>query len=128
MDDGLLIMASNYRPHYIAMTLAHFGNKIINKVMEKYDYSALYVAQVQAKSKAKIISTLRTDPFVSYSFDRSDINAVKDAIKKTVKLLFESGAVKVYLPIIGSIPIIDSDKSLNQVIDNLEPKDLEIIS
>jgi len=128
MDDGLLIMASNYRRHYLAMTLAHFGNTVINEVMEKYDYCGLFVAQVQAKSKARIISAFRTDPFVQYNFDPADEPAIKDAIKKTVKLLFHSGAKKIYLPILGSMPVTNSGASLNKAILNLKPKDLEIVS
>ena len=128
MDEGLLIMASNYRPHYLAMTLAHFGNNTINEVMEKYNHCGLYVAQVQAQSKARIISAFRTDPFVHYNFDPADESAIKDAIKKTVKLLFHSGAKKIYLPIVGSMPVTNSGASLNKAIQNLKPKDLEIVS
>ena len=128
MDDGLLIMASNYRHHYLAMTLAHFGNKVINEVMERYDNCGLYVAQIHTKSKAKVISTFKSDPFVKYDFDPEDMPAIKDAIRKTVKLFFQSGAKKVYLPIVDSIPITDPGKSLNQVIDDLKPKNVEIVS
>lgn len=128
MNEGLLIMASNYQRHYLSMTLAHFGNDVVNQVMERFDYCGLYVAQVQAKSKARVISTFRSDPFVFYNFDLDDMPAIKDAIRKTVLLLFKSGAKKVYLPIIGSDPINDSENSLNQIIKNLKPKDLEIVS
>ena len=128
MDEGLLIMGSNYRPHYLAMTLAHFGNNTINEVMEKYDYCGLYVAQVQAKSKARIISTFRTDPFVKYHFDPVDMPAIIGGIKKTVKLLFQSGAKKVYLPIVGSVPITNPKISLKQAIQKLKSEDLEIVS
>jgi len=128
MDEGLLIMASNYRPHYLAMTLAHLGNTVINDVMEKYDYCGLFVAQIQAKSKGKVISAFRTDPFVRYNFDPDDMFAIIDAMEKTVKLLFQSGARKVYLPVIGSVPVMDPESSFKQAIQNLKSEDLEIVS
>jgi len=128
IDDGLLIMASNYRRHYLAMTLAHFGNTVINEVMEKYDYCGLFVAQIQAKSKGKVISAFRTDPFVRYNFDPDDMSAIIDAMEKTVKLLFQSGARKVYLPVIGSVPVMDPESSFKQAIQNLKSEDLEIVS
>tara|TARA_Y100000996_G_scaffold399294_1_gene368182 strand:+ start:1412 stop:2893 length:1482 start_codon:yes stop_codon:yes gene_type:complete len=128
MDQGLLIMASNYQPHYLAMTLEHFGNNTINDVMERYEYCGLFVAQVQAKSKGKILSISDESPFVSYNLNINDIPSLKNAIKKTTKLLFASGAKKVFLPIRDTKPINDPGSSLEKTIDNLNPRKLEIVS
>ena len=128
MDEGLLIMPSNYRQNYLAMTMSHFNNNEINNVMEKYDYCGLFVAQIQANSKAKIVSSFRKEPFVHYSFDDNDMPLVIDAIKKTVKLLFYSGATKVYLPIIGSSPIKNYISDLENQLHNIKAKNLEIVS
>jgi choline dehydrogenase-like flavoprotein len=128
MDDGLLIMPSNYKKNYLAMALSHFKNETINYILDKYEYCGLFVAQVQAKSKARVSSFLRTEPFVTYSFNKDDLPQIINAIKKTTKLLFKSGAKKVYLPIIGSTPITDYNKSLDKELKNLNPKNLEIVT
>jgi choline dehydrogenase-like flavoprotein len=60
MDEGLLIMPSNYRKNYLAMALSHFKNNEINDILNKYSYSGLFVAQIKAKSKARVSSTLKT--------------------------------------------------------------------
>ncbi len=128
MNQGLLIMASNYQPHYLAMTLEHFGNNTINSVMERYEYCGLFVAQVQAKSKGRISNLYDESPLVTYSFNKMDLPLIKNAIKKTAKLLFQSGAVKVFLPIRGSKPIRQSELKKSKVIQNLKPKELELVS
>ena len=128
MDEGLLIMPSNYRKNYLAMALSHFKNNEINNILNKYAFSGLFVAQIKAKSKARVSSILRTEPFVTYKFDKSDLPQVINAIQKTTKLLFNSGAKKVYLPIVGSSPIENYKKSLDRELENLNPKNLEIIT
>ena len=67
-------------------------------------------------------------PFVSYNLNISDIPSLKNAIKKTTKLLFASGAKKVFLPIRDTKPINDPGSSLEKTIDNLNPRKLEIVS
>ena len=127
MDDGVLMMPSNYRPHYVAMTLAHFGNEVVNTVMERFDYSALYVAQVQAHSKGVVSSVFGSDPFVHYTFDKKDMPPIRDAFDKMARLLFRAGANTVYLPLVGSKPI-HSYEELGKVIDDLDHRLLELVS
>jgi len=127
MDSGLLIMASNYQPHYLAMTLSHFGNEIINDVMDKYANCGLYVAQIQPESKGRVISALKGSSFVTYKFDINDLKKIRDSIIKTSRLLFEAGAKKVYLPVVGTSPIIDNGM-LENAVNSLTPGNIEIVS
>lgn len=98
---GLLMMASNVKPHYIAMTLSHFNNHVINRVLKYYRNSSIYVSMIKPRSKAKIYSWFKK-PLVMYSIHKSDIPAIKYALLKLSQLLFESGASEIYLPIAKS--------------------------
>lgn len=127
-NQDLLIMASNYRKNYLGMTMAHFNNNTINKVMERYNYCGLYVAQLRAESKGKVYSGFR-EPIVTYSFDERDMIKIKDSIKKTVRLLFHSGAKTIYLPVKGSKPIFNPDGHyFRGILKNLKKEQLEMIT
>lgn len=125
--DGLLIMASNIKPHYIAMTLSHYSNDVINSVLENYNNMGIFVAMIRPKSIAHITSRLGGQPMVSYRFDPDDLPMIKNALRRTADLLFQGGAIELYMPISG----IESVKSLHELdrkLDGLTPGNIEIIT
>lgn len=124
---GLLIMASNLQPHYVSTTLAHHGNQAIDHVLHNYSKSAIYVAMIRSESKAHISNGFGDNPIIWYRFDSSDLIKAQHALHRTAELLFQSGAVELYLPISGSGPM-RSLSDVDRVVRKVEAKNLEMIS
>ncbi|MCK5505533.1 MAG: GMC family oxidoreductase [Thermodesulfovibrionia bacterium] len=125
--EGLLIMAANIKPHYVAMTLSNYDNDVINSILEKYQNLGIFVAMIRPKSTAHIISRLGNNPIVTYRFDPDDLSMITTALRRTAKLLFQGGAVELYMPFAGAEGI----KSLSELdlkLERLTPEQLEIIT
>jgi choline dehydrogenase-like flavoprotein len=125
--EGLLIMASNLKPHYIAMTLSHYSNDVINSVLEHYQNLGIFVAMIRPKSTAYITSRLGDQPLVSYRFDPEDLSKIKIALRRTASLLFQGGAIELYMPIAG-MERVKSLSELDRKLDRITPDRLEIIT
>lgn len=126
-NEGTLFMASTMRRTYLAMTFSHFGTKAVDRALEDYRLHGLYVAMIKPQSKAHIVSCLGEHPFVWYKFDPADIVLIKRALKQAAKLLFASGAVELYLPIVGSTAIRDMAQ-LDLVLEKTPARHYEIIT
>ncbi|MFC1522181.1 GMC family oxidoreductase N-terminal domain-containing protein [Elusimicrobiota bacterium] len=126
-DEGLLMMASNWQPHYMAATLSHLGSKAIDDVLRDYDRSALYVAQVRAKSLARVMNVGGNAPFVWYQLDKKDIPAVHAALSRLGNLLFAAGAKTLYLPLSGSSPV-HSMQELESELNKSRISDFKLVS
>jgi len=124
--EGLLIMASNLKPHYIAMTLSHYGNEVINKVLENYQSLGIFAAMIRPKSIAHIISWFGDQPIVFYRFDPEDLSRIKLALRRTASLLFQGGAIELYMPIAG-IGVVRSLKELDRKFIGVKPGNIEIL-
>jgi choline dehydrogenase-like flavoprotein len=125
--EGLLIMASNIRPHYIAMTLSHYSNDVINTVLENYNNLGIFVAMIRTHSTAHVISRFGDHPIVSYRFDPDDLSRIKIALRRTANLLFHGGALELYMPIAG-MEGVKSLHDLDRKLDNVKPETLQIIT
>jgi len=125
--EGLLIMASNMRAHYVAMTLSHYGNEVINDALNHYENLGIFVAMIRPKSIARVFSFWGDQPVVSYVFHPEDLTKIKNALRKTACLLFEGGACELYLPVSG-IGRISSLKELDRKLEEIGPERLEIIT
>ncbi len=125
--EGLLIMASNMKSNYIAMTLSHYGNDVINSVLDNYQNLGIFVAMIRPKSTAHITSRLGDNPIVSYRFDPNDLPTIKTALRNTAILLFQGGAVELYMPIAG-IEKVESLNELDRKLNEVSPENLEIIT
>lgn len=125
--EGLLIMASNIKPHYIAMTLSHYSNDVINSVLENYNNLGIFVAMIRPQSTACIISRLGDQPMVSYRFEPDDLSRIKIALQRTANLLFQGGAVELYMPIAG-FERVKSLYDLDRKLDGIKPENLQIIT
>ena len=64
---------------------------------------------------------------VSYRFDPEDLSSIKTALRRTATLLFEGGAVELYMPIAG-IGTVSSFSELDRKLESLKPGELEIIT
>jgi choline dehydrogenase-like flavoprotein len=125
--EGLLIMASNLRPHYIAMTLSHYDNSVINSLLRDYQYTAIFAAMIRSKSVAHIISRFGSHPLIIYRFNPDDLQKIRFALQKTATLLFKAGAVELFMPIVGMGSVRSLD-DLDKKLEMLKPKELKLIS
>ncbi len=124
--EGMLIMSSNLRPHYVAMTLSHFGNEVINEALENYHNLGIYATMIRPKSMAKVVSGLGDRPIVTYRFDPEDLSMIKLALRRTASLLFEAGALQLYMPIAG-IGVVKSLQELDRKFNDVKPGNVEIL-
>lgn len=125
--EGILITASNMKPHYLAMALSHYGNKVINSALENYENFGIFAVMVRPKSIAHITSRLGDQPLVSYRFDPDDLSKIKVALKRTATILFQAGAVELNMPIAG-FEIVTSLYELDKKLEGIKHQDLEIIT
>ncbi|GBD95767.1 MAG TPA: GMC family oxidoreductase [Nitrospirae bacterium] len=125
--EGLLIMASNIKPHYVAMTLSQYSNDVINSVLENYQNLGIFTAMIRPRSIAHIISRLGDRPLVLYRFNPDDMSMIRTALKRTANLLFHAGAIELYMPVAG-IGMVKSLNELDRKLDGLKPENLEIVT
>ena len=125
--EGLLITASNMKPHYIAMALSHYGNGVINSVLEDYQNLGIFALMVRPKSIAHIISRIGDQPLVLYRFHPDDLSKIRVALRRTANILFQAGAIELYMPIAG-IEKVKSLHELDKKLDSMHPEKLEIIT
>ncbi len=125
--EGLLIMASNIKPHYVAMTLSQYSNDVINSMLENYQNLGIYTAMIRPKSTAHIMSRFGDQPLVTYRFDPEDMTMIKTALKRTARLLFQSGAIELYMPIAGVERVTSLDE-LDRQLEVVKPQHLEIVT
>ena len=119
-------MSSNMRPHYVAMTLSHFGNEVINTALENYQNLGIFATMIRPKSIARVTSSLGERPIVSYRFDPEDLSMIKLALRRTASLLFEGGALELYMPLAG-IGLVRSLQELDRKFDSVKPGNIEIL-
>jgi choline dehydrogenase-like flavoprotein len=124
---GLLMMASTFQPHYVASTLAPYGNAAIREVLRQGEHAALYVAQIQMESAARVHSVLGASPLVTYRLHPSDWLKIVHAMRRLAELLFAAGANALYPPVIGGAPIT-SPPQLERLLESLTPRRVEMVS
>ncbi len=125
--EGLLMMASNWQPHFAAVTLSHFGSNTINQVLKQFNRSALFVSQIRSKSTGKIISKLGKNPLPIYSFHSEDLKLAKFSLEKMGDLLLSAHAQKIYLPVRDSRPISKVTDLMSEV-DKIKAENLDLLT
>jgi len=104
-EKGTLIKASAMQPHYLAASLSHFDNRVIDQALDEYEHYAIFVVQIKPKSQARIFSGLGDRPLVKYHFHPEDLTLMKESLRQAIQILFASSACELFLPMTGSEPI-----------------------
>ncbi len=125
--EGILITASNMKPHYIAMALSHYSNDVINSALDNYQNMGIFAVMIRPKSIAHIMSRLGDQPVVLYRFNPDDLSKIKSALRRSANVLFQAGAIELYMPIAG-IEKVTSLNELDRELDRVTPEQLEIIT
>ncbi len=123
---GILFMPTNYRPEYLATSLSHFDNFTIKHVFQNYNKHGMFVAQIRPSSQAKIYS-FADSPIVTYKLKTQDFLLIKDSFRLMTKLLFKSGAKKIYCPVSNFNPL-RNEEDLDILLKKMKPNDLQMIS
>lgn len=127
LKEGMVFMASNMQPAYLALTLAHLDNIKLRKIFEEYPHYGIYVAMVKPKSQAKIISSLGQHPLVVYRFEHSDLKLITQALRRLAQMLFAADAQELYLPLRPSNAATNMEE-VEGILKNLKPDMIEAIS
>lgn len=125
--NGLLIMATNHAPHFLAMTLARHGQGAVNDGLRQYHHSAIFTSMVRATSRARLVSRLGDQPLLWYRLTAEDLGKVRLAIRRTAEVLFESGAHALYLPLKGSA-IVRSLEEVDTALERIDPARLDMVT
>jgi choline dehydrogenase-like flavoprotein len=125
--EGILIMASNYQLPWVFASLESKNKYSLNFALKNSSNSALYTTQIRPKGIGFVRSLGAFGTFCKYNLLNEDYELIKKAIYKTVEVLFLSGASEVYLPI-GNSNSVKNKKELTNLLANLNPKKLELLS
>lgn len=125
--DGMLFMASNLRPQYLATALSHLDAQALGRAFSAYDRLGLYAAMIRPKSVATLHSPFERGPLVRWRLEQEDVELARGALSRLCEILFAGGARRVYLPLSGSGPQ-DRLESAKRIVANLSPARLEMIS
>lgn len=82
---------------------------------------------MDTKSVAHIMSRFGDQPLVLYRFHPEDLPVIKTAIRRTTNILFQAGAIELYMPVAG-MDKVTSLSDLDRKLDGLRPEQLEIIT
>ena len=126
-DQGILMSASNWQPHYLATHLSHFGRDTVESAMERADYTGLFVALVRPQSCGRITHLPASDPLLSYRLQVSDFDLMKAACRNLGRLLFASGAISIYLPISGT-QAVSNPSELEAFLESSRPDDFHMLT
>ena len=106
MREGALIMAANLRPEYLMMSTSGAGNDTVLALRRDYEHVGLFTTQIRPHGYGRIIiAGGRSVPV--FRLNGRDVSLLARSVLRTVELLFERNATRVYLPLAG-VPHADS--------------------
>lgn len=126
---GLYIGGSNFDPVYLALTMAPHGTEHVESVMQEWRSSAIFVAQLRASGSGRVRKLPFMDrPVPSYNLNDTDMENVRFSLLRSVELLFQCGARRIFLPVIGSRPILNMEDCVKVCRDLTASKTLDLLS
>lgn len=125
--DGMLLMASNIKPAYVALSFATRPASEIESILSRYENLGTYTAIIRPKGIGRISSSFGQQPLLRSKLEKSDDQLIRDSCLKTVKVLFAAKARKIYLPLAGT-PFVTSCSQAEQALASARIKDFELVS
>jgi choline dehydrogenase-like flavoprotein len=125
MPEGILIMASNYKPEYVGMFLANKGRELFDDVIQNFSSYAIYTIQIRPESYGKLFFT-KNYVFPTFNLSSIDEDLLKRGLILACEALFASGAVSIYLPTPNCK--IENLSEVNSIIKKLDGGKIEISS
>jgi choline dehydrogenase-like flavoprotein len=103
LNDGILIMPTNFSPETLSLTCGNYRHNIIRDLFRSISKLAIYTCQVRTKGAiSKLDSVLNSVVQHRVNWHQDDNVLIRLALLRTVKLCFASGAKRVLLPISDS--------------------------
>lgn len=124
--DRFLIMASNLRPSYLAMSFSHVGGAKLSNLIKDLDYLGLYTVQVQPITRGRVIR-FGDKLLLTHRLNLADWDTIRKSIMATARLLFTAGAISLELPLDGS-QTCNSLQDVNTELQNARQSDYQISS
>jgi hypothetical protein len=124
--EGFSIVPANFQNAYFFSSFPNFSNKEVNYIEKEIDHYAMYTVQIQINGYARIVSSKTPDPIVHYKLMNNDIHKIKRSLKIFAKLLFDSGAKKLYFSYDGDY-VIENLKDLENFISGFDYKKMSYV-
>ena len=123
MDDGILMMSSNFTLPYLASSLAHLSPDKFNNFMSQSGKTAIFTVMVRPEVKARVHSFF--DQTVCFwKWDDKSFKTSKQGISLLSNLLFDAGAQELVLPIKNTNSIVGSSIKADEMINDVRQQDL----
>lgn len=126
LEDGLLFMASNFKPAFLGIALSSASKETRQEIIESYQNLALYTVQIRPSSLGHLY-TWNNFKLPFFKLASADYKKIKLGIRKICELLFVSGAEKVWLPF-GSLHSATNYDEVNFVLNSYKAKDIQLSS
>ncbi len=117
IQDGLLIMPSNLRASYLAMSFGFLGNKELTTILNEIKNYALYTIQIAPKTRGRGLY-LGSKQILTHRLSHVDFVSIKNGLYKACELLFSQGATEIVLPMMGNSSVFslaECKKQLDEV-------------
>jgi len=125
MPEGILIMASNYKPEYVGMFLANKGKSLIHDVIQNFSNYAIYTIQIRPETYGKLFFA-KNKVFPNFNLSHKDENLLKRGIMLACEALLMSGATVIHLPV-PNFRVENLDE-VKPTIEQLDSRKIEISS
>lgn len=126
IDDGQLIMATNFRSEYLAMAFSWLGIRELEHLARVSEHLGLFTVQVAPKSRGRIM-VVGDQSYVFHNMNTTDLNLLTSGIKRCALALFTAGAKRLQLPIGDSRPAM-SMSDVEAIVDQCDVSDLMMSS
>lgn len=128
-DRHLYLGSSNFHPAYLAMTLAPQGAETVERVMQHWRNSAVFVAQIRASGRGSVGSSPSGGKAAArYQTTQQDVEQIHFGLERMAELLFMAGAKEIFLPYPGLPPLRDLEQARRAIRAGLEARRLDLLS
>jgi choline dehydrogenase-like flavoprotein len=126
MREGMLIMPANLRPEYLAMATSGATNDTVRALRRDYANIGLFTTQIRPSGYGRILMAAgRSVPL--FHLAGPDVALLARSVLRTVELLFNRDATRVYLPIAG-VPAAHSLRQARALISAARPGEWQVTS
>lgn len=121
--EGIYLMPSNYSSPYLSTITAGFDSELRSEIEQTFDHHSIFIAQVRPKGIGRVRNVLG-QRILTYELLEVDFEKMKKGLIYLCEVLFEAGAVHVYLPIGTGIKIHSMDGIRNLSLTDMKRFDV----
>jgi len=125
LNEGILLMTSNFQPEYLGIILANLSKDQIQDVLQNLNRYAIFTLQLNPKDPGRL-HFFGDRTVASYRFSNEGLQFLKSAISKVTNLLFSMPIKEMVLPI-GNF-IIDNPRKIEDILNASKASDFYMSS